>query len=859
MNKPSKILKGHFLWKGTFAILCLTISHTSQLPAQDLESPPPNITFTEGKDTFDLNPAQTKATPTTTPQPTATVGAPPKINIPQNPSKNRSPLLPPLRPNGEPQNPTEASPQHPPQKLTPPGLLNVQTNNVPLPKEDETQNLNPTNPNLPITPKEETPQERMAKFKAMQDRSKRNLPSNQTQNNKPTKEPVLLPPTDIAKPLITPLATPEPKPQPNIVVTNPSPTPQPKLVPTSPAPTPNPVPALIPQNEPTEAIKLPILPSTPIPSNIPTTETDITDPGLTSNLATAVGGNLLPSISDKNPQDVEEILKELEARTKQATTRQTVTKPNTPKDEHVYENVPLLRVLRVLAEEAGINFIEPNISEEEAGNISFRLQKMTPLEAFLRVAESRGFRVVTQNQYTTLTRPDIAVSRYLITRRYPLKYTDAMWALQSVANLLGIEVKSPSDNIASFPAPQENTNTGGGSSGGGGGGGGGGGASFDTGNVGIPDSPRWTPSLPFDGPINKGQNPTGVQGGGNEVTSIFIDRKSNALVVKASEEEQHMVQKYIQEMDVPEPQIMIEARIVEMSLDDELVQGIDWKKPFGPGDANGLKIGLFPTGGAVGDPINIATFTQSAIKFLFTPTTLFLDSSTAQIIIRNFQALGIGSVVSEPRVMTKTGVPVNLSSTVVENIPVLTPQSNTGATQNINSTSFQSFTTGLAMDVVPRLLANGEVELNINPTVASEIGRTAPTAEIPSGVPIISQRNLTTTATVRSGMTIIIGGLNQFNSVKTSGGIPPLNRLPFLGTRLFGDRNHDKAKRTLLVFVTPRIIYPNQIEKTYVNKAEYDMMLEASRQVPVYQTDPKPNHGTDIRKALPVQRTLNAN
>jgi type II secretory pathway component GspD/PulD (secretin) len=804
------------------------------------------------------------------PMPPPTIATPPPVLTPETTAEATQPaLLPPM-----PTAPTAPTAPKIPPKLgangpaIPPPLPKISqggtapTPAAPTPMLEAPKEGLPTPPPLAVlntTPPEAPTPPTASPAPAEEPKAPELQPIEGVTNNTPATL-VMATPTPVPTPAATPVPTPAPQ-----VAQGPSTAPTPPMppMPTPPVITLAPPPTAPAQDNPLPPLSPPTNVVSTIPTDLPTPKAlaptpkgVVADPGLATpkEMASALtsGEQLLPTIGDKSPEDAEEILKELEERTRSASIRSATAKPNRPKDEHVYENVPLLKVLSILAEQAGINFIEPNIAPDMAGNITFRLQKMTPLEAFLRVAESRGFRVVTRNNYTTLTRPDIQSPRFLVTRKYPLRHSDPMWVLQSVANLLGAEIKNPEDNIATYPAPQENTTSG--SGGGAAPASGGGATGLSFGNVGVPDAPRWTASLPFDAPVSKGASAAGNTGG-QEPTSVFVDRKSNSLVVKASEEDQYMVAKYIQEIDVPEPQIMIEAKIVEMSLDDALIQGVDWKKPFGPGDANGLRIGLMPTGGAPGDPIDIAEFTSSAVKFLYTPMTLFLDSSTAEIVIRNFQTLQMGNVISEPRVMTKTGVPVNISSTIIENIPVLTPQSNTGGTDNINSTTFQSFTTGLAMDVVPRLLDNGNVELNINPTVASEIGRTEPTAEIPSGVPIISQRNLTTTATVRSGMSIIVGGLNVYTSTKGETGVPPFNRIPFLGKRVFGDNNRDKAKRTLLVFLTPRVVYPDKYETVYVNKAEQELMLEGSRQSPVYQeeTIPKP---LEIRRALPVQRKL---
>lgn len=854
-------------------VIPLTVSY-AQEESNGLETPPPSIIFTQNGETVNLNPI-----PTPTP-------VPPPPGLP-----TLSPAYPakPAKP-GQIENqahPTVTPKSTPRDQILSPSLL-------PQAKSAEAQQES----DRIREEMERHFRERVERMRSIQNPQLKNLiPAGATggDTNSPT-PPTRLSPDGQTSPTLPPTPTPKVTP----TTTTPTPNKQPlppsvetpelgnplspkeksEITPTpgirpippetpapptlvTPAPTPNSIvnPATQPESNPiverpfgqmtqpgsTPQVQriVPKPPSLPEPNSKRETTASVgSDPGLTNDLESQVGGTILPTITNKNPEDVEEILRELEKKTRDREIRSTVAQPNRPQDEHVYENVNLLRVLRILAEQAGINFIEPNISEETAGVISFRLQKMTPLEAFLRVAESRGFRVVTRNDYTTLTRPDIETPRFMITRKYPLRHSDPMWVIQSIANLLGIEITSPGESIATFPTPQDTGSSGDG--GGGGGGGNGGTSGLNLKSVGIPENPRWTPSLPYDAPLSGGK---GKQA---EEPSVFIDRKNNAIVVKANEEDQIMVARYIQEIDHPEPQIMIEAKIVEMSVDDELLQGIDWSKPL----ETGLTGGIFPTGNEPGTRIDFANLGEDMVKFFFTPSTLFVNSDTAEITLKNFQKLRMGSIVAEPRVMTKTGVPVTIRSTVTENVPFTTRETTNSQTGfDSDSTDFASFTTGLSMDVVPRLLDNGEIEININPTVASEIGRTPATSKLPSGVPIISERMLTTTATVRSGMTIVIGGLNILDNKYNDSGIPPVNRIPFLGNRVFGTHNKDKAKKTLLVFITPKVIYPNQYEKVYTSREEYEMMLEAGRQTMEFQSEKKPG-AIEIRKAEPIQRRL---
>jgi hypothetical protein len=122
--------------------------------------------------------------------------------------------------------------------------------------------------------------------------------------------------------------------------------------------------------------------------------------------------------------------------------------PNQPRT-HRYTNQPLSRVLRILAEQAGVNYIEPNFSNEE--RISVTPTNLTPLQAFYEIAETRGFEVVTDGAKYTLHRSDIEPPSFYLTKRYIIKNQPAEFLLQPIANFLGIKPNPAADNFPGYP------------------------------------------------------------------------------------------------------------------------------------------------------------------------------------------------------------------------------------------------------------------------------------------------------------------------------------------------------------------------------------------------------------------------
>ena len=121
------------------------------------------------------------------------------------------------------------------------------------------------------------------------------------------------------------------------------------------------------------------------------------------------------------------------------------------------------------------------------------------------------------------------------------------------------------------------------------------------------------------------------------------------------------------------------------------------------------------------------------------------------------------------------------------------------------STVPYTFTTGLTVDIVARILGGGLVDLNLNPTLSTISGTSAAQPGTTTQVPIISTRSTTADVTVRSGQAAIIGGILQDSATFNANGVPGLSRIPILGY-VFKTRQYAKQRTNLVVIVSPTII-----------------------------------------------------
>lgn len=455
------------------------------------------------------------------------------------------------------------------------------------------------------------------------------------------------------------------------------------------------------------------------------------------------------------------------------------------------EGSPLSRVLRILANQAGLNYLEPQIDPGETVAISLR--GVRPQEAFLRIAGSRGYEVRERGGVVELVRPEKPMDKGAVTRAYVLRHMDARLALPSIANLLGIrEVKPPARNSPAFPEPSGSA--GGGSVHGeemGGGSSSGGGSSY------LPKDGRFVPGLPMDTPLWTGGHSA------SEQNSVYLDRITNALVVRATEKQHEEVANYMARIDLKEPQIEITTRVIEIDAGKLRDLGLDWMLGYAD------KSGVVGTAG-----VKSGAMTSSLKKTADTVkgTQAILEKWQVEVLLRASEGSSHSSLVTDARVVTRSGIPAVVNNVVEERIEIFTStgnsfQSATSGVSAVPAGSVQSgteiFQTGVVLDVLPRVLDNGRIDLNINPTVLTRIGET--TGASGQKLPVIVRRSTTTSVMVRDGYTVGIGGLMQMDDSRLRNQVPVMGKIPLVGA-LFRSSSDQRKKSNLVILVTPRIL-----------------------------------------------------
>ncbi len=263
----------------------------------------------------------------------------------------------------------------------------------------------------------------------------------------------------------------------------------------------------------------------------------------------------------------------------------------------------------------------------------------------------------------------------------------------------------------------------------------------------------------------------------------------NALIIQDQSDIIDNILTVLQTLDIPTPQLLVEARVVEVTLTDDLEYEITHTLsiPTSPGalfqnsDIT-LKVPGTPTANQ-GAELHIRPWASADIK---------LDN-----FIRLLETKGKANILSSPNVIVAPGTEASIITG--EEVPI---QSTTVVSGSLTTnTVFKRV--GIKLRVSLQQLTSDTARLEINPEVSTVTGYT----EVSSGVsnPIISLRNVSSTVSLKDGEVLTIGGLLQNDSNLTTRGIPGLQDIPNAGV-LFQSRRLTKNKTQLIFFLRVHIL-----------------------------------------------------
>lgn len=287
---------------------------------------------------------------------------------------------------------------------------------------------------------------------------------------------------------------------------------------------------------------------------------------------------------------------------------------------------------------------------------------------------------------------------------------------------------------------------------------------------------------------------------------LIIDPEAGLVAAYATQKEHRRIRRFIdQVLAAARRQVLIEATIVEVTLNDGYQQGIDW---------SGLVRGgiLSYVGNALKGNVNLS----------------YTRNDDPRALISLLERFGSSRVLSSPRLSVLNNQMALLK--VVENYVYFEVKADTTSTANVGSkttytTTPQTVSVGLVMGVTPQIAGDDTVLLNIRPSVTS-IDREVPDPNpelrrngIENLVPMIRTREIESVMRISHGQTAVLGGLMEDRAEYLTQRPPLLGQIPLAG-EVLTNRNNRTHKTELVIFLRPQVIRDPGLRGDYAALAE---------------------------------------
>jgi general secretion pathway protein D len=309
-----------------------------------------------------------------------------------------------------------------------------------------------------------------------------------------------------------------------------------------------------------------------------------------------------------------------------------------------------------------------------------------------------------------------------------------------------------------------------------------------------------------------------------QAASVMVNAETGVMLVRATSRQHEKIQEFLdQVLSSARRQVLIEATIVEVRLNQNYQQGIDWQH-FSQGGAwsavgqgsTTRTLRVNPTTGAFEAATTTSTLPSAVGNTLFSLAFRRADFLTA---IRLLETFGTLRVLSSPKLSVlnnQTAILKVVDNFVYFQVKSDTSQGQTSTLTNLTTTP-QSVAVGLVMSVTPQISESSSVLLNVRPTISRITGTKRdphPALVIPNLVPEIQTREMESLMSINDGDIAVLGGLMQDQVNNTDDAVPGVSKIPILGN-IFTHRNDTSTKTELVVFLRPTVVRDASIQGDY--------------------------------------------
>ncbi|WP_416305724.1 type II and III secretion system protein [Neptunicella sp. SCSIO 80796] len=267
-----------------------------------------------------------------------------------------------------------------------------------------------------------------------------------------------------------------------------------------------------------------------------------------------------------------------------------------------------------------------------------------------------------------------------------------------------------------------------------------------------------------------------------------VDEQLNTILYSGSGKDWLKVLPVVKQLDRPAASVMVEVVLAEVTLTDSEESGINWLANSTLGKF-GLNFGTIPLSGDG----------KGGVAIGGSGFNLTLDNAgSTRAMLNAFYQNDKTNIRSRPRLMVKSGGEASIE--VGNEVPIITSNSQSSTSENapvIQTISYRN--TGIILRIRPTVHASGFVDIEISQEL-SEQGETSV-----AGSPIILNRSLETTVSLRDGGSVLLGGLISAKNSKGQQGVPILGKLPLIG-KLFKSDNNQQDRTELMIMIIPYVL-----------------------------------------------------
>lgn len=289
--------------------------------------------------------------------------------------------------------------------------------------------------------------------------------------------------------------------------------------------------------------------------------------------------------------------------------------------------------------------------------------------------------------------------------------------------------------------------------------------------------------------------------------SVLADERTNSLVVRERPANIENVRNFLEDIDVRDAQVLIEAKILEATRDFSRNVGIQW----GVTSTGATSVqGVENVGAADSGRNLISNLPMPTTSSVTSPTSgvgliigSLIPSTTIDMQITAAEQNGDLSIISEPTIVTSNGVAANIRSgetIYVKTTGDISIGATGGSSTSGGSSGLQEIKTGIELTVTPQISVDDYIKLSIT-TKTSQLDFTRTV----DGIPVLIDSDAGTSVVIKDGETTVIGGLSKLTGSKTRRNVPFFSKIPLLGN-LFKSRAKYKQNKDLMIFIKPTII-----------------------------------------------------